>query len=229
MACGTGGPPGSCVRRRAQRSLCFVKEERTPRQPTLRDAPGGRQVSPVTWVWAPGQRRGQEAEPPGESGQVTGHSRVRSRECRGNTPRTNRASECHLAPLVLGGLQPECRGAGPSLDFDGLEPPVQGRREPLRGRGCDRSPEGAGPCACAHPRVRCPPPTGCARSLDQDTVPPRGASRSGALTSAFPSPGHQGRPLVALRNPGRHPIGGNIEQSLCHRSLVSDSLRPHGL
>ena len=165
----------------------------------------------------------------GESGQVTGHSRVRSRECRGNTPRTNRASECHLAPLVLGGLQPECRGAGPSLDFDGLEPPVQGGREPLRGRGCERSPAGAGPCACAHARVRCPPPTGCARSLDQDTVPPRGASRSGALTSAFPSPGHQGRPLVALRNPGRHPIGGNLEQSLCHRSLVSDSLRPHGL
>ena len=128
--------------------------------------------------------------------------------------------------LVLGGLQPECRGAGPSLDFDGPEPPVQGGREPLRGRGCDLCPEGAGPCACAHPRVRSAPPSGCARSLDQDTAPPRGASRSGVLTSAFPSPGHQGRPLVALRNPGRHPIGGNLEQNLCHRSLGSDSRTP---
>ena len=114
----------------------------------------------------------------------------------------------------------------PPGDFDGPEPPVQGGREPLRGWGCDLCPEGAGPCACAHPRVRCAPPTGCARSLDQDTAPPRGASRSGVLTSAFPSPGHQGRPLVALRNPGRHPIGGNLEQNLCHRSLGSDSTTP---
>ena len=46
------------------------------------------------------------------SGQVTGHSRVRSRECRGNTPRTSRASECHLAAWCWAGSNQSAEGQG---------------------------------------------------------------------------------------------------------------------